>query len=363
MKARTFILSASLLLLASCGGKVKQNKENNQAIAVKVMNPISSRINEIVTNGTVESNEIANIGTRMMGYIQKIYVTKGTKVNKGQLLLNISDNDLQAKQAQAQSMVEQAQAAYDVAAKDEARFSRLLQRESCSQKEYEQANLQYKSRKAQLAAARQGVKEVEANRSYTQIHAPFSGVVTNIVADQGSLASPGMPLITIEKSGDMVIQTQLSEQNIDKVQAGMKANVFVEAAHQKFTASVSERSHSSIATGGQYKVTLNIPSNIQKELLSGMHANVTFAFSKEEYKSYLNSSPTSLWIPTNLLVNEEGLHGVYIASPDNVAVLHWLRLGKTNGEQVEVLSGINKNDRIIIPNKERIQNGTLLSIK
>lgn len=357
MKTNKVILLSliSLFIMISCQKK-KANNEKEDTTYVQTIKPTIYDNNKIVTNGVVESKEIASIGTRIMGYVKEINIQQGESVKKGDLLISISDQDLQAQLISAKAMLTKASIAYTLAQKDENRYKILLKRKSCSQKEYEQIHLQFKSMQAAHTSALQAVKQAEEQIKYTQIKAPFDGTISTVYTKQGSLATPGLPLITIEKAGVKVIQTQINENFISQIKIGMISTVKIENTNISFPASVIQRSISSISTGGQYKVTLQVPKNLQKSINSGSHTKIYFSI-KNEKKS------THIFIPKNAIITQGGMNGVFVASKENYAILHWVRIGKEIGKEVEILSGIQKNDNIIIPHSMRLSNGTKITIK
>ena len=352
-----FLIFIALITLVSCGQK-KTRKDKKPSIPVEVISPTVYTNSDIITNGVIESKETARIGTRIMGYIQRINVTKGMHVQKGTLLISISDNEIKAQLMQAKAMLSKAKAAYEVAQKDDGRYKRLLERKSCSEKEYEQIHLNYISMKASVQAAEQSVNEIKVHRTYTQITAPFSGTISAVSAKEGSLATPGSTLITIEKAGVMVIQTQIDEKFIKYVHPDMIVNVRVNDEKLNFKGSVSERSLSSVATGGQYNITIAVPKTLQDKLTSGMHVKTFFTF-----PGNMQNTNKIILIPEKTIYTQGALQGVFIASDNNYAVLRWLRLGRITDDKVEILSGIDENDKIILPNGERIKNGTPITIK
>lgn len=358
MKTKQLILLTAITIsLTSCGNSTHKTTKSAKGTLVETIRPQQTNKHQITSNGKIEANEIAQLGTRIMGTIKKIYVKKGQSVSKGALLLSISDEELQAKAEQAEAMVEQAEAAFKIAQRDEKRFSRLLAQKSVSQKEYENVHLHYKGMQAKLKMAQQMKREVKANRAYTQIRAPFAGNITANFAKTGSLASPGRPLITLEKKDNMVIQTQVSENVISQLKTGDLATVIIKATQQTFQAPIRERSLSSVATGGRYNLTLEVPRKEQEKLLSGMHATITYTVNAT------TATSKSLWIPQSAVIDRSGLKGVYTVSAQQEALLHWVRLGKTRGNLVEVLSGIAPDAQVILSHQKRIQNGTPVQLK
>jgi len=361
---KNLILSVSLIiLLVSCAGNNKKKQKEEKATKVEYVIPTVENNNEIISSGQLQSKEIANIGTRIMGYIRKINVQKGNNVQKGQLLVSVNDSELQAKLSQVEFMLDEANEVLKIAKKNNARFSRMLADKTVSQKEYENVNLHYVSMKSKVKVAEQMKKEVLANMSYTQIRSPFDGIVASLKADEGMLANPGQTIIVVEKLNAMVIQTQISESHINSVVLGTEAKIYVDAVDEYFKAVVTEKSRSSINTGGQYKLTLIFKDlNLDKfknRLLSGMHANVIFNLPKNNLKSN-NINTLSLLLPSQTIIHKGGLDGVFVISENNQAILKWVRLGRTQGNVVEILSGVSLNDKIIIPNI-RLKNGMSVS--
>ncbi|WP_321481261.1 efflux RND transporter periplasmic adaptor subunit [uncultured Bacteroides sp.] len=362
MKKSTFYLLSTLLttgsLFTSCGSGADKKENAVAPVAVQTVKPTFQNERGIMANGWIQSKEIARLGTRMMGSVTSIRVKKGDKVVKGQLLLTISDEELGAKKAQAEAMIREAEAAYNQAKKDEERFAILYARKSVSAKEYENVNLQFQSMKSKLETARQMKKEVVANQAYTRITAPFAGNVSQINIDLGALANPGMPLIVIEKGGDLVVESSLNESDIYKVKKGMSATVKVKSAGLTFNAPIIEKSRSSMESGGQYKITIQVPDVDKGKVYSGMYANVLIPISEGEK---VQSIP-NLLIPTKALIDKDGLTGVFVVSNSNTAMLRWIRIGQAIGDQTEVLSGLKKNEMIILPEDVRLENGTKVEI-
>ena len=198
MKKIITILTISSLLLVACGKENKEALVSEPAIAVKVSGISENNNSPFVTaSGKIEAENSANLSTRMMGFVTKIHVQVGQKVNAGQLLVSINNSDLQAKKAQVDASILQATAGYNNAKKDYDRFVNLFKQQSASQKELDDMTARYEMAKAGLEGAKQMRNEVIAQFSYSNITAPFSGVVTNTFVKEGDMANPGMPLVSV----------------------------------------------------------------------------------------------------------------------------------------------------------------------
>ena len=358
---KTSIVAFLFALLTSCGGEKKNEIATETPIAVKVSGTTENDNNPFVTaSGKIESQKSANVSTRMMGYVTKVHVKMGQKVSQGQLLVSINNTDLQAKKAQVDASILQATAGYTNAKKDYERFKTLFSQQSASQKELDDMTSRYEMAKAGLEGAKQMRNEVMAQFSYSNITAPFSGEVTNTFVKEGDMANPGMPLVSVEGNGLMQVMAMVSEGDITSIKNGMAVNVLVKSFNQQLKGKVSEVSGSATNTGGQYLVKINLDKT-NATVLSGMFVNVQFPIEKTTVKAETDKSDRVL-VPESALVNQGQLTGIYTVN-NNVAILRWIRTGKSYGNQVEVLSGLTADEKYIVSAEGKLYNGVKVSIK
>ena len=357
-KAIAILIVASIVFI-SCGGDKKEQVASLPAIPVKVAGISDNNTSPYVSaSGKIEAENSANLSTRMMGYVTKVNVKVGQKVSQGQLLVSVNNTDLQAKKAQVNASITQAQAGYNNAKKDYDRFVNLFAQQSASQKELDDMTARYEMAKAGLEAAKQMRNEINAQFAYSNISAPFSGVVTNTFVKEGDMANPGMPLVSIEGAKKLQVTAMVSESDIALITQGMKVNVLVKSINQEVEGKVSEISLSAKNTGGQYLVKIDLNKS-ESKILSGMFVNVQFPVEKKENVKVSDK----VLIPVTALVKEGQLTGVYTIGSGNVAILRWLRIGKTFGDQVEVLSGLSANEQYIVSADGKLFNGAKVSIQ
>ncbi|MDW7693092.1 efflux RND transporter periplasmic adaptor subunit [Flammeovirgaceae bacterium SG7u.111] len=337
----------------SCGSEERKSTETLDPIMVKVSKIKAGKNDQYFTaSGKVEAENSSNLSTRMMGYVTGLKVKVGQQVSKGQLLLSINNTDLQAKKAQVEASIIQAEAGYANAKKDYERFKTLFEQKSASQKELDDMTTRYEMAKAGLEAAKQMKNEVIAQFAYANITAPFSGIVTNTFVKEGDMANPGMPLLSIETRSNLQVMAMVSETDIDAIENGMLVKVLVKSQGTEVDGKVSEVSLSAKNTGGQYLVKIDLDTT-NGSILSGMFVHIRFPVTKA---SDATSAGTVL-IPKSALVKNGQLEGVYTIGNENVAILRWLRIGKTYGDQVEVLSGISTDEQFITSSEGKLFNG------
>ena len=353
----TIIAFTVVLLVTSCGSDDKKVLVDNATpIPVKISN-VSANNNSpfLPVSGKIQSVNSADLSTRMVGFVSKTYVDVGDKVNKGQLLVSINNTDLQAKLAQVNASITEATADYNNAQKDYNRFKNLFADNSASQKELDDITAQYEMSKARLEAAKQMKNEVNAQFAYSNITAPFSGVVTAKTVKIGSMANPGQPLISVESPGNFEVMAMVPETEISQIKQKTQVDVLVKSINKTLKGDVTEISTSAKNTGGQYLVKIALYKS-DANILSGMFATVQFPIDKK------NTTKIAL-IPIEAIIKKGELSGVYTVSQTNTAILRWLRLGRTFGDEVEVLSGLSADEAYIVSTEGKLYNGAKISIQ
>jgi RND family efflux transporter MFP subunit len=361
MNSRNFLIIALITLgglsLQSCGSESKAKEEKKAEVSVAVdIAKLTDQAELMSFSGKLEAETHSNLSTRIMGQIAKFNVETGQKVNEGQVLVEIHAKDIQAKKAQVRANKLEAEAAFSNAKKDYDRFTVLFEQKSASQKELDDITMQFNMAKARLEAVNEMGVEVEEMLRYTSIKAPYNGVITKKYMNEGDLASPGMPLVAIEKQNEFKVMARIPETEISKIKKNDPVMVQISAlGNEKINGFVAEVNPSSQYTGNQFeaKIVLN-PTNEQKgRLYSGMYANVLV---KKE-------GMPSIMIPKNVLIQKGQLTGIYTVSQSGTAMLRWVRLGKTLGDQVEILSGLSDGEKYIISYKGKIWDGAIITIQ
>jgi RND family efflux transporter MFP subunit len=357
IKSSGIVFLAAVVFLASCSGdKTQKELRKEKPVSVHVGIPTQQSGEKIIASGQIESQETAVISTRVMGFISSVKVKPGDKVKKGQLLVVISSGDIQAKRAQAQAMIYEAEAGLKDAQKDYQRFEELYKQQSASAKEFENATLRFQSLKAKAEVAHQMKNEADEMLAYTILAAPFTGVITQKMLDEGNMANPGMPILIMQRRDVYHVSAAVAENEIGFLQNGMYADVTVKSAGKSFKAKISEISPSSQFSGGQYQIKLVIPPTENAGLFAGMYVNVTFHATND-------SRIQSLSVPASSIVRKDQLAGLYTVSENQTAQLRWLKVGKKIGDQVEILSGLLPGEKFITQSESRLYSGLPVSVK
>jgi HlyD family secretion protein len=214
------------------------------------------------------------------------------------------------------------------------------------------AALQTKVRRGDVEAARAQVSQnsaaLESARvglSYTLVTAPFDGRVAHRMVDPGTMASPGGALLAVE-GGEYRIEATVPEDVLPLVSMGSTASVHIDALGDKaIVGRVVEIVPQGDASTHSFTVKFALPTTPQ--LRSGMFGRVSIGVGKQK----------RLLIPSSAVWDREGLHCIYTLNDEGVARMRIVTLGRTYGDKVEALSGLNPGDRIVAGSREGVSDG------
>jgi len=351
-------VSAMGLFLASCGHKEHAaTTENTAKVAVKVETAnLEEFPMETSFSGKLEADKQSNLSTRIMGQITSIYVKPGQKVNQGDLLIQIRNQDILAKKAQVEASKVEATTAYESAEKDLKRFEALHASNSASDKELDDMRTRFQMAKARLSAVEQMEREVDENIRYSSIRAPYSGIVTSKFVNEGDMANPGMPLLSIESPALWKVYARIPELEIASVKLNDPVKVrFTALPGIEVEGTVSEVNPSSANTGSQFeaKILLNADAAKSVDMYSGMFATVL----------HEKGTQNMIRVPKNSLVTRGQLVGLYTIGANNKALLRWVRTGKTYGDSIEILSGLNDGEKYVLSSESKLYDGAIVENK
>lgn len=344
------IFASSVLI--SCGKKTEETASTEVGIAVEVSKPATELPKSLQFKGKISSAKSTSIRTRGSSFVEEVDVKTGDKVKQGQLLIRLNNADLQAKKAQVEAQLQQVNAQLSNTQRDVDRYRNLREKQSISAKELENIELQLTSVQAQKQAMLQQLQEINSELKYFEIKAPFDGVITAKNVQKGDLANPQQAMLQLEGSGVFEMQVSVSERDILNFQQGDTAVVQLDNASVELKAIISEVSSSSATTGGQYRVKASILSAANQALFSGMNASL---------KLTTDQASKGIFVPQSAIIRRGELKGLYVISQQQTALLRWVRVGENNGEQVEVLSGLNANEQIITSATSKLYNGIKVS--
>ncbi|MBZ9627903.1 efflux RND transporter periplasmic adaptor subunit [Psychroflexus sp. CAK57W] len=348
-KLSPIVLFAVLILsLAGCGEETQNENPQPEAVEVKVQKPVTSLPQRLNHKGKIQSSKSIGVQSRVASYVDKIFVDIGDAVSKNELLVKLNSDDLQARQAQISAQLEEIEATLENAEKDYERYKNLREKNSVSEKELESIRLKYKSVKSQKAAVESQLKEIKSELKYFNIRAPFEGVITSKLAQEGDLANPQTPILQMEVDNAFEFHFSVSERAISALRVGQDATVEISNGSQQIDAQISEFSSSSLNSGGQYVVKAELINKNNVELFSGQQAEIQLV---------TDVLDQGIFVPKSAVFRRGGLQGLFVVSPANKAMLRWVETGISYGDHTNILSGLSSDESIITSADSKLYNG------
>lgn len=330
----TFIvLFAAITLFAGCSEESAVHHTGAvQTTQAKTMTVHPSKVaKHYTTSGTVASDHRVSISTQISGYIKALNVREGDKVKAGQILVQIDPTDAKQAYLQAKADLKDAEA-------DLKRFQELLASGAISSQKVDKAKLRYDVAKANVARAQNQL-------NYAEIRSPVDGVVVEKRLSVGDLASPGMPILTIEDPNSLLVSTYVSENYVSKIHEGDTVDITIESLHKTFAGTVRQVVQAADPVSHQFLVKIALKPDA--DIHPGMFAQAGFRVGERQ----------AILIPQEVIISRSGLNAVYIVDNDGLAQYRLIRLGTTQGNQVEVVSGLHDGDTIAWQGHPDIKSG------
>jgi RND family efflux transporter MFP subunit len=352
---KIFLTVFPLATLLSCGKKQEAIINTSETVIVSTAAAKASPVlMDAVAGGYLAASKTSNLSTRMMGTVTQISVSLGDEVKKGAVLMTLYNRDIDASVSAAQSGVNAAKAAFNLAQNDLEAYKTLFVKNSVSAREYEGMKTAFVAAQTSYDQARAHLEMAKAQQAFTQITAPYDGQVTNRFINQGDMAQPGMPLLEIEGGNGFEIWTSVGSEYIADYEIGDEVSVKIHPSELMVKGVISELGMSSKNTAGQYRVKIALEAK-NKFLLSGMYTSIYFNASK--------TNKQTIYIPMQAVVTKGQLKGVYVISEQQTAMLRWLRLGQENRENVEVLSGLVAGETYVLKAASKMYNGIAIEVQ
>jgi RND family efflux transporter MFP subunit len=306
--------------------------------------------------GTVQAAQTSQISSQMTGNIIEIRAREGDHVQSGQVLAVIDDaqplaavDQATAALAAAEKEVSAADSNFALAESTRKRYQQLYEKKSVSPQEFDEVNAKYQSAEAQrdMARARQAqsaaaLAQARTSLGYTRIRAPFAGVVTAKMADAGTLASPGMPIFTVEDTRAYRLEVTIDESDVHLVHLGQAATAAIDAlGNAQLSGKVAQVVPAADAASRSFLVKISLPADAQ--LRSGLFGRAHFARGERQ----------ALLVPRTSVVERGQLEEVYVLDANQIAELRYVTLGANAGDKVEVLSGLQEGDKLVAAPGER----------
>lgn len=311
----------------------------NTAILVETSNPGMHTFDQALNFlGTFEPAHQTMVGSDGNGKIVKLMVEEGDFVTQGQVIAKIDDELLQLQ-------LESVDVSLEGQRNDDKRYDNLSKDNAVAGVTVEKTKLGLRSTEIQK-------KQIQKQLRNTTIKAPFSGVITKKMVDLGSVVGVGTPVVEITDIGQLKLTVSVPERDVLKFKRGQSVSVTADVYGDKMyegkvtnISVVADRSHN-------FKVQITV-TNKNRELLAGMYGSVRLTNTQSVYR---------LAIPRKALIGSSKAPRVYVVR-NGKAKLVSFTAGTSDGDYVEVISGISAKDQIVVKGQVNLQDNVNVTVQ
>jgi RND family efflux transporter MFP subunit len=364
--AAALALAGAVLLTSCSAGREAAGPDSRSPVDVAVQAAVlDTGAQAFEVGGLVRARTTATLVSRIFADVQEVLVQPGDTVRAGQVLIRLDARELQAQRARAEAAVaaaeqsvkaattnrDGAEAGLALATATHRRIADLRAKNSATPSELDQAVGGLRAAEARATGAQAGIREAEAaadaaraalraaavGASYAAITAPFDGLVTEKPVEVGNMATPGLPLMTVEDARTFRLEIRVDASRIGGFDGAKPIEVLVDDLGQSaaLTGTVAEVART-VDGAHAFLVKIDLPAN--PRLRSGMFGRARFA----------GSARQSLTVPASAVVRQGQLTSVFVVGKDSRARLRLVQVSNVSGGRAEVVAGLDAGEQVVV---------------
>jgi multidrug efflux system membrane fusion protein len=291
-------------------------------------------------DGVVEAVRQTVVAAQVPGAVTTLDIKAGDAVKAGQVLARIDARAAEQNASASEAQVQSANALLDVASKDFERQKQLFQKQYISQAALERAESQFKASQAQAAAMLAQAGAARTQSGFYVVRAPFAGVVSDVPVALGDMAMPGRALLTLYEPGALRVTAAVPQTALVQPVQGLKVEFpGLPEAQRWFTAAQVQVLPTVDAGTHTVQLRIGLPPG-SAGVAPGMFARVWLPAAQ--------GSTGRLYVPAAAIVRRAEMTGVYVVDAKGTPLLRQVRLGRRDGDAIEVLSGVSSGERVAL---------------
>ena len=350
------MLAASLALIVGCGddsipartGNASDDEPKTVQVAMARSQPAEATF---FAAGVVAPVQRARLGTRQAGNVVEVMVEAGDSVQSGQPVLRVDARDLQAALTAARLARRAAKTAYETAERNRERFQRLFDEQLIARARLEEVELAAEDARQGLQQAQAELAAVEINLDYALLRAPFSGVVSEVLADVGTFVAPGPPLVIIEDRSRLEVNAAVGQGTAARLAVGQTLRLRASGVGHEVTARVQAvlpalQQH---GVGQRLRLVVDDPP-------PGLEPGMVVALQLPADRT----ARSFVVIPDSAVLRRGQLDGVFVVEADDQgrmrAHLRWVAIAPEEAPggaaaetgDVRVMRGLSPGERVVV---------------
>lgn len=365
--SKGFILSITLLILmiSGCSKKTEDNVEKK--VPVKIYKANASTISKFIrVTGTVTAEEDVIVYSKIAERVERIYVTPGQKVIKGQLLAVQKNDILKQSLGMAIAALKTAEAHAKLATQDFKRMNILFNQRAISRQQFDQAKTANETATHTLEQSKSGYEQAKERYENSLIKAPFNGVVAAVNVEENQMINAGHPVVQVLSSSKMKAKVNITGEDINNVKTGQTVVIkFPAIRGEEFNGKVEKINSSVDQMSKSLEVEIAFLTS-DNRIKSGMFGE--FLIETHNHSNSLVIPEAALITQTEVQISREtGIQNpikkyyLFVVNSGS-AKLKEVQTGITNNGQIEISSGLNKGDSVIIVGQNIVKEGQSVNI-
>jgi RND family efflux transporter MFP subunit len=290
---------------------------------------------ERLFDGTIEAVNEAMISAQTTGRVTAIPFDVNDPVFAGAVLLRIHSTEQAVGLTQAQAALAEASAREAEAQARYRRIDDMYQRRVVAKAQYDEARATRDAAIARLEAARAGLSAAREGVSYTELRAPFAGVVTQRHVQVGEIVAPGAPLLAVASLDALRVVVEVPQSVAGLLRGARQAAVHVDG--QRIESTSVTLFPSAQPGSSTFRARVELPQGVAG-LAPGMFVKVGLVTGQSD----------RLTVPRATVVERSEMRAVYVVAPDGRVSLRQVRLGRVTGDRVEILAGLVAGERVAL---------------
>lgn len=289
-------------------------------------------------DGVVEAVRQTVLAAQVPGAVVALQVKAGDRVKAGQLLLRLDARAAEQTAAAGAAQVRAARAAQDAATREFERQKQLFDKAYISQAALDRAEAQYKTAQAEAAAQLASAGAARTQSDFYLVRAPYDGVIAEVSVVLGDMAMPGKPLVTVYDPTALRVSAAVPQTLAAKLPADAKVQAELAGAPARITPVRTQLLPTVDPATHSQTLRLDLPAGTTA--VPGQFARA--------WLPVAGSGDARVLVPAQAVVRRAELTAVYVAGADGKPLLRQVRLGRTEGTQVEVLSGLTAGEQVVL---------------
>lgn len=358
------LTAALVVIIVSIGFFAARGRDTgNTSPAIPADKPVPVQIMTIQTRdmpivveavGRLFPERTVTLSAQIPGEISRYYYDVGDQVAKGELFVKIKPTDYELALAEARSNLVAARARLSAARNAYNRFEKLLPRQVVSQDNFDKVESEYKTALAQEAQAKAGIDIAEERLKKTEITAPFSSLVAVRHIEIGQMIGTSDPVVTLIDLSRVRVKVFLAEKDFVHVDHSDAVAVTVDAYPDRtFEGHIDRLDVKADAMTNTFGVEILI-DNHDLLLKAGLSARVRLT---------VDIVPDAVLIPQHAVIFRENGTEVFVVDENQTARLQTVELGSTQGDLIRIVTGLNREDKLIVKGQNYVKPGNKITIK